>query len=153
MIRINEQFAPIIEQDGFETDYINLSGGEKTSIALAYRLALNKVINIMIDSIKTKDIMILDEPTEWNPPKDLLDFLNDGSPPIFIGFGSMSSKNPEETTNLVLRALNETNQRAIMLSMTIFFSIRSLPPTGMRPFWPSRTMIGHAIFGSSTIRW
>ena len=47
---------------------------------------------------------------------DLLDFLEDGSPPIYIGFGSMSSRNPEQTTNLVLSALNETKQRAIMLS-------------------------------------
>jgi sterol 3beta-glucosyltransferase len=56
----------------------------------------------------------LDEPAEWKPPKDLIDFLEDGSPPIYIGFGSMSSKNPEETTNLVLSALKETNQRAII---------------------------------------
>jgi sterol 3beta-glucosyltransferase len=58
----------------------------------------------------------LDEPTQWKPPQDLLDFLNDGPPPIYVGFGSMSSKNPQETTNLVLLALNETKQRAIMLS-------------------------------------
>jgi exonuclease SbcC len=43
---------------------MNLSGGEKTSVALAYRLALNKVINDLINNIKTKDIIILDEPTD-----------------------------------------------------------------------------------------
>src|SRR3989338_5098795 len=42
-VRIDENFAPVISQNGFETDYQNLSGGEKTSVALAYRLALNKV--------------------------------------------------------------------------------------------------------------
>jgi sterol 3beta-glucosyltransferase len=58
----------------------------------------------------------LDELSDWKPPQDLLDFLEDGSPPIYIGFGSMSSRNPEGTANLVLSALNETKQRAIMLS-------------------------------------
>lgn len=63
-IRLDEEFSPIIEQNGYEVDYENLSGGEKTSIALAYRLALNKVINHLIENIKTKDIIILDEPTD-----------------------------------------------------------------------------------------
>jgi UDP:flavonoid glycosyltransferase YjiC (YdhE family) len=58
----------------------------------------------------------LDEPSDWEPPQDLLDFLEAGSPPIYIGFGSMSSRNPEKTANLVLSALSETKQRAIMLS-------------------------------------
>lgn len=62
--RLDEEFGPIIEQNGYETAVENLSGGEKTSLALAYRLSLNKVINDFIDGIKTKDIIILDEPTD-----------------------------------------------------------------------------------------
>ncbi|MCD6558089.1 MAG: AAA family ATPase [Candidatus Aenigmarchaeota archaeon] len=63
-VRVDESFTPIIEQNGYETEYQNLSGGEKTAVALAYRLALNKVINSMIERIKTKDLLILDEPTD-----------------------------------------------------------------------------------------
>ena len=63
-VRLDDKFTPIIEQGGYETEFSNLSGGEKTSLALAYRLALNKVINDFIGSIKTKDIIILDEPTD-----------------------------------------------------------------------------------------
>tara|TARA_Y100000310_G_scaffold292363_1_gene321055 strand:+ start:8507 stop:10948 length:2442 start_codon:yes stop_codon:yes gene_type:complete len=63
-IRLDDRFTPIIEQDGYEIGINNLSGGEKTSLALAYRLALNKVINDLISSIKTKDLIILDEPTD-----------------------------------------------------------------------------------------
>ncbi len=62
--RLDEDFSPIIMQNGYENDVSNLSGGEKTAIALAYRLALNKVINDLISTIKTKDIIILDEPTD-----------------------------------------------------------------------------------------
>ena len=63
-VRLDDEFTPIIEQNGYETYIENLSGGERTAVALAYRLALNKVINDIIGEIKTKDILMLDEPTE-----------------------------------------------------------------------------------------
>ncbi len=63
-VRLDESFTPVIDQNSYETDYENLSGGEKTSVALSYRLALNSVINSIIENIKTKDIIILDEPTD-----------------------------------------------------------------------------------------
>ncbi|MBU2523464.1 MAG: AAA family ATPase [Nanoarchaeota archaeon] len=62
--RINEEFTPTIEQNGFEIDYKFLSGGERTAAALAYRLALNQVINGLMSEIKTRDLLILDEPTD-----------------------------------------------------------------------------------------
>jgi exonuclease SbcC len=64
MLRLNNEFTPILEQNGYETDIENLSGGEKTAVALSYRLALNKVINDVVSNISTKDIIILDEPTD-----------------------------------------------------------------------------------------
>ncbi|MCF7871486.1 AAA family ATPase [Candidatus Woesearchaeota archaeon] len=62
--QLNDTFAPSINQNGYDTEIENLSGGEKTAVALAYRLALNKTINDYISNIKTKDIIILDEPTD-----------------------------------------------------------------------------------------
>lgn len=61
---LDETFTPIIQQNGYDTEVENLSGGERTACALAYRLALNKTINSLISSIKTKDLLILDEPTD-----------------------------------------------------------------------------------------
>ncbi|MBI3051141.1 SMC family ATPase [Candidatus Woesearchaeota archaeon] len=63
-IRLDEEFSPVIEQDGYEMTYDNLSGGERTSCALAYRLALNRAINDVVSTVKTRDLLILDEPTE-----------------------------------------------------------------------------------------
>ena len=63
-VRLDDEFTPLIEQNGYETNVENLSGGERTAVALSYRLALNKVINDIIGEIKTKDIIILDEPTD-----------------------------------------------------------------------------------------
>jgi sterol 3beta-glucosyltransferase len=58
----------------------------------------------------------LDPLADWTPPPDLLNFLQDGSPPVYIGFGSMGNRDPAETTDLVLQALAKTHQRAILLS-------------------------------------
>ncbi len=81
-VRLDDEFTPIIEQNDYETSIEYLSGGERTSCALAYRLALNRVINDLIGGIKTKDIIILDEPTDGfstdqlDKMKDVLDQLN-----------------------------------------------------------------------------
>ena len=62
--KLDDNFTPIIEQQDYEIDYNYLSGGERTAVALAYRLALNQVINSLLSKIKTKDIVVLDEPTD-----------------------------------------------------------------------------------------
>lgn len=62
-IELDDQFTPSIKNQDYEMDYAFLSGGERTSVALAYRLALNQVLNAH-SSIKTNGILILDEPTE-----------------------------------------------------------------------------------------
>ncbi|MBT3397742.1 hypothetical protein HOA55_02850 [archaeon] len=63
-VRLDEDFTPIITNQDYEIEYDFLSGGERTAVALAYRLALNQVLNSMLSKIKTKDIVILDEPTD-----------------------------------------------------------------------------------------
>jgi exonuclease SbcC len=63
-VQLDENFTPLIIQGESEMDYAFLSGGERTAIALAYRLALNQTINSIMSTIKTKDIIILDEPTD-----------------------------------------------------------------------------------------
>ncbi|MFA4960055.1 MAG: AAA family ATPase [Candidatus Pacearchaeota archaeon] len=63
-VRLDEEFTPIITNQDYEIDYEFLSGGERTAVALAYRLALNQVLNSLLSKIKTKDLVILDEPTD-----------------------------------------------------------------------------------------
>ncbi|MEM3587507.1 MAG: AAA family ATPase, partial [Candidatus Jordarchaeaceae archaeon] len=62
-VRIDEEFTPIIEQDGYEQNINYMSGGEKTSLALVYRLALNNIVRRISTTMKT-NILILDEPTD-----------------------------------------------------------------------------------------
>ena len=63
-VKLDNEFTPKIIQDGYDTEYEYLSGGEKTAVALAYRLSLNQVINNLMSVIETKDVIILDEPTD-----------------------------------------------------------------------------------------
>jgi len=51
---------------------------------------------------------------DWQPSVELRDFLESGVQPIYIGFGSMSSRSPLEITNIILDALERTGQRAIL---------------------------------------
>ena len=61
--RIDENFTPIVNQDGYEQEIGYLSGGEKTSVALAYRLTLNSLMRKETESMKS-NLLILDEPTD-----------------------------------------------------------------------------------------
>ncbi|MFW5977185.1 MAG: hypothetical protein ACOCQQ_01600 [Candidatus Nanoarchaeia archaeon] len=63
VVGLDQDFTPLISQNGFDANFDNLSGGEKTSVALAYRLALTKVLNTYFSSLHTKNLLILDEPT------------------------------------------------------------------------------------------
>jgi len=59
-----EDFQPIVIVNGHESPFNDLSGGEKSALSLAYRLSLNKIINERYQEITTKDLLILDEPTD-----------------------------------------------------------------------------------------
>lgn len=64
-IEINpEDFQPTVLMNKYESPFGDMSGGEQSALALAYRLALNKVINMKFQDVKTKDLLILDEPTD-----------------------------------------------------------------------------------------
>ena len=63
-VSLDDTFTPVVEFQDYIIDYNYLSGGERTAIALAYRLALNQVLNSLLSSIKTKGFIILDEPTD-----------------------------------------------------------------------------------------
>ena len=54
------------------------------------------------------------EEEDWHPPDDLLAFIEAGSPPVFIGFGSMSVSDPAGTTAVILEALKQSGLRAVL---------------------------------------
>jgi sterol 3beta-glucosyltransferase len=58
----------------------------------------------------------LDQISNWQPPSDLVGFLEAGVPPVYIGFGSMSGTKAQERANIVLEVLARTGQRGLLAS-------------------------------------
>jgi sterol 3beta-glucosyltransferase len=57
----------------------------------------------------------LEDEQDWEPSIELLDFLNDGPPPVYIGFGSIGDPAlAEQTTQLVIQALKRSGKRGIL---------------------------------------
>ncbi|GFF81393.1 sterol 3-beta-glucosyltransferase UGT80B1 [Aspergillus lentulus] len=51
---------------------------------------------------------------EYDPPADLKAFLASGSPPVYIGFGSIVLEDPERITTTIINAVNAVGARAII---------------------------------------
>jgi DNA repair protein SbcC/Rad50 len=62
--RIDHDFTPVMSQLGYETDLSYLSGGERTAVSLAYRLALVHTIHVLSPHLGTAGLIMLDEPTD-----------------------------------------------------------------------------------------
>jgi len=57
-----------------------------------------------------------ERPSDWKAPRELVEFLGAGPPPVCIGFGSMQNRDPQRMTALALAALAQTGQRGILLT-------------------------------------
>jgi UDP:flavonoid glycosyltransferase YjiC (YdhE family) len=57
----------------------------------------------------------LDQPEGYAPPVELARFLAAGEPPVYIGFGSMSTRDPRRTGELALRALELSGRRGVLM--------------------------------------
>ena len=70
----------------------------------------------------------LDQQRNWQPPADLQNFIDAGSPPVYIGFGSMSSRNPQELAGIAIGALRQTGRRGILMTGWGGLDPQDLPP-------------------------
>ena len=50
----------------------------------------------------------------YQPAPDLAAFLDDGPPPVYIGFGSIVVEDPNAMTKLIFEAVKKTGQRALV---------------------------------------
>lgn len=57
----------------------------------------------------------LDDEAGWTPPGSLLEFLENGPAPVYVGFGSISSPGQAaQTTRLVIEALRRSGRRGVL---------------------------------------
>ncbi len=52
----------------------------------------------------------------WSAPEDLARFLAAGPPPVYVGFGSMTGKDPAVLTRLALDAVRRAKRRAVVVT-------------------------------------
>jgi sterol 3beta-glucosyltransferase len=78
-------------------------------------------------NIVTTGYWFLDEAASWQPSPALDAFLRAGPPPVYIGFGSMSSRAPQKTLALILEALKDARHRALIASGWSGMQAASLP--------------------------
>jgi sterol 3beta-glucosyltransferase len=83
------------------------------------------------DHVHTTGYWILNE-SQWTPPRELLNFMEAGQPPVFIGFGSMPMRDPALTTQHILDAVRLSGQRAVISSGWANLSGKT---TGDNIFW------------------
>ncbi len=58
---------------------------------------------------------IIQNPDDWVPSADLVRFLDAGPPPVYIGFGSMTHRDPVRIRQTIESALAISGQRAVVL--------------------------------------
>jgi UDP:flavonoid glycosyltransferase YjiC (YdhE family) len=66
------------------------------------------------DYLDVCGFFFLDLATNYQPPEDLLHFLNAGDSPIYIGFGSITGHDSSRLLKIVLEALKATGYRALL---------------------------------------
>jgi sterol 3beta-glucosyltransferase len=95
----------------------------------AYSRHVVPIPNDWDESTLVSGYWFLPTSSDWQPPADLLAFLQEGTPPIYVGFGSMPSEDAERTTNIVLEAVRRTGQRVILAAGWGGLQASTLPVT------------------------
>ncbi|KAL9243698.1 hypothetical protein vseg_017554 [Gypsophila vaccaria] len=52
--------------------------------------------------------------SKYQPREDFVHWINKGTKPVYIGFGSMPLEDPGRTTSIILEALKDTGQRGLL---------------------------------------
>lgn len=67
-------------------------------------------------SVTATGYWFLDGDPAWQPESALADFLAAGPPPIYVGFGSMTTRDPEAKSRAVIEAVQTAGCRAVLAS-------------------------------------
>ena len=68
------------------------------------------------ESVHITGYWLPDANLEWQPTPELEAFLDAGDPPVYVGFGSMSGRHPEQLAEIVLEAIAKSGQRGLLLT-------------------------------------
>jgi len=67
------------------------------------------------ENVHNTGYWFLDEEAGWTPPGELVRFLDNGEPPVYVGFGSLGgATEAEQTMKMIIEALKRSGQRGIL---------------------------------------
>ncbi|MFF4830305.1 glycosyltransferase [Streptomyces sp. NPDC001315] len=66
------------------------------------------------DAVRTTGFWFLPARPDWTPPRELTRFLDEGPPPVYVGFGSMVGTRARRNNALVAEAIRLAGVRAVV---------------------------------------
>lgn len=66
------------------------------------------------DHVDVADFVFFEQASEFEPPEDLVRFLDVGDPPVYVGFGSCVVEDPEGLTRTIFDALSAAGKRGVV---------------------------------------
>lgn len=97
-------------------DLLTDASGQPVPVLYPYSPHVLEVPSDYPPHVHVTGYWFLDQGKAWQPPVELLRFLEAGAPPVYIGFGSMGGAAGTQRAHLVLDALAATGQRGILVS-------------------------------------
>jgi sterol 3beta-glucosyltransferase len=97
-------------------DVLWRSDGKPVPVLYPYSPSLLPVPKDFPAHVHVTGYWFLDQTTTWQPEPELVRFLAAGTPPVYIGFGSVGARNAEKRTRIVLEALEKSGQRGLLVS-------------------------------------
>lgn len=97
-------------------DFMALLKTPSIPVLMSYSRELTPEAPDWPSHIVTTGFWRLPAPSIWRPQDALVTFIAEGSPPIYVGFGSMTFANSEAVADMIVGAAAATRRRVIMSS-------------------------------------
>lgn len=99
---------------GRKIDAMHHAEGSPIPFLLAYSPLISPPPTDWPDHVHVTGYWHLNQLEQYKPSQALVDFLDQGPPPVYVGFGSMSGKDPKRLTTTVIDALKLAKVRGII---------------------------------------
>ncbi|MDJ0573257.1 MAG: glycosyltransferase [Pleurocapsa sp. MO_192.B19] len=93
---------------------IQMSNGQPLPILHGYSERVSPRPRDWSSTVNITGYWFLESRDDYHPPAELIDFLEAGEAPVYVGFGSMAGRNPQRITNIVVAALQQAKVRGII---------------------------------------
>ncbi|WP_022666728.1 glycosyltransferase [Desulfospira joergensenii] len=110
-------------------NFLKTGTGQDIPVLHAYSEAVLPRPGDWPETAQVTGYWFLDGQTGWTPPQDLQAFLDKGEPPVYIGFGSMAGRNPDQLAETVITALQKSGLRGILATGWGGLKLETLPDT------------------------